>query len=281
MKNVAINVNINNYNASPFDTINSIKKAGFTNIFINWKNYVGKDGTIITGEEQFMYAKNKGLNVIFVHLLCPRMFEVWDENTTLEFDKKFEVFKKDIDDCQRCGIHLAVMHINGGWETESHITDVGLNRLQDMIYYANNKGITIAMENANSLPGGYLESAITNLTCKNFGICYDSGHANCNPYGTKMNFSLFKDKILAVHLHDNHGKFENGPNGEDRDEHLFPFEGNVDWNNILKNLKNCNYQGPVTLELHYDKPYLNMTIDEFYAKAYELAKKLEDMSDKT
>ena len=75
MKNVAINVNINNYNASPFDTINSIKKAGFTNIFINWKNYVGKDGTIITGEEQFMYAKNNNIQKdtqpgVF-HLLIP------------------------------------------------------------------------------------------------------------------------------------------------------------------------------------------------------------------
>ena len=74
-----------------------------------------------------------------------------------------------------------------------------------------------------------------------------------------------KNKILAVHLHDN---------DQSSDLHLLPFDGTIDWDKLLKHLKNANYQGPVTLESCYIDHYLDRSLEDFYKDSYELAKKL-------
>ncbi|MGD9901574.1 MAG: sugar phosphate isomerase/epimerase family protein [Spirochaetales bacterium] len=278
MREVAVSVNLKNVGVTPLHTMQAIKSAGFKNIFISWKDYVDKNGKITTKEQQLEIAKGLGLNVIFVHLICDRMFEVWDEGAEEAFNNKLEIFKRDIDACKNSGVKLAIMHINGGWETEAHINKTGLLRLGEMLKYATKNGIRIAMENANSIPGGYLESAIETFKDDMIGICYDSGHAHCNKYGKTFNFEPFKNRIFAVHLHDNHGNLQNAPDGKDRDEHLIPFDGNIDWQNIMDNLNTSNYVAPITLELHYKEPYLNLTIEEFYKKVFAVATRLSKLA---
>lgn len=56
-----------------------------------------------------------------------------------------------------------------------------------------------------------------------------------------------------------------------------PFEGTLDWEETIKNLKECNYNGPVTLELCYRNEYLDMSIEDFYRKGYEVGEKLKEM----
>ena len=67
--------------------------------------------------------------------------------------------------------------------------------------------------------------------------------------------------FFAVHLHDN---------DKTDDLHLLPFDGTIDWDNVIQKLKDCNYNGPITLELCYRRDYLNLTLDEFYTKGYEI-----------
>ena len=45
---------------------------------------------------------------------------------------------------------------------------------------------------------------------------------------------------MTTHLHDNHGL---------RDEHLLPFEGNIDWMRVLEALQGNGYAGVYLLEL--------------------------------
>lgn len=51
-------------------------------------------------------------------------------------------------------------------------------------------------------------------------------------------------------------------------------------NYVIKNLKECNYDGPITIELCYRYEYLKMEIDEFYQKGYEIGIKLKEMFEK-
>ena len=52
---------------------------------------------------------------------------------------------------------------------------------------------------------------------------------------------------------------------------------------ILKNQKNeiitkdNNYNGPITLEIHYHRDYVNMDINEFYKKGYKIALKIKEI----
>ena len=48
---------------------------------------------------------------------------------------------------------------------------------------------------------------------------------------------------------------------------------------VIKKLRDCNYEGPITLEPCYRYDYLNLTLDEFYKKAYEVGKKISNMFD--
>ena len=45
----------------------------------------------------------------------------------------------------------------------------------------------------------------------------------------------------------------------------------------MKNLKEANYNGPITLEVCYREEYLNINVEDFYKKAYELRNKLLKM----
>ena len=76
---------------------------------------------------------------------------------------------------------------------------------------------------------------------------------------------MFKNKIFAVHLHDN---------DKSDDLHLLPFEGTIDWKELSNNLKKANYTGPITLESCYRYDYLNMTIEDFYKLSLEKAKQI-------
>ena len=58
-----------------------------------------------------------------------------------------------------------------------------------------------------------------------------------------------------MHLHDN---------DQSDDLHLMPFDGTLNWKEVMQNLKNCNYVGPITMELCYRYEYLDMGIEKFY-----------------
>lgn len=115
--------------------------------------------------------------------------------------------------------------------------EIGLKRLQEIVDYAQKLNIKVAFENTKIK--GYLDYVIDNIKNKNVGICFDSGH---------------------YHVHFN-------------DE----FDGTLNWSNVVKNLKECNYSGPITLELCYRYEYLKMGINEFYKRGYEVGNKLKEM----
>jgi len=108
---------------------------------------------------------------------------------------------------------------------------------------------------------------LDNIKDDNVGICFDAGHYHVH-FDDEFNFELFKNRIFAVHLHDN---------DKSDDLHLLPFDGTIDWEYVINKLKDCNYNGPITMELCYRYDYLNMSLDSFYKKGYEVGKKLQEM----
>jgi sugar phosphate isomerase/epimerase len=106
-----------------------------------------------------------------------------------------------------------------------------------------------------------------NIDNKNVGICFDSGHYHAF-FNDELDFSKHKDRIFALHLHDN---------DQSGDQHLIPFDGTLDWENVINNLKFNNYNGPITMEFVYSEKYFDMGMEAFYKKGYEIGKKLKEM----
>jgi sugar phosphate isomerase/epimerase len=84
------------------------------------------------------------------------------------------------------------------------------------------------------------------------GICYDIGHGHLQ--GASGGF----EHARTTHVHDNHG---------DKDEHLWPFEGTVDWPKLIENLVLANYSGPFMFEAR----------SENLSKGREVGERLEEL----
>jgi sugar phosphate isomerase/epimerase len=100
-------------------------------------------------------------------------------------------------------------------------------------------GVTIALENMPSFPfmlGQSVEEMKDLFDGTNLAMCLDIGHANTTKTIQPM-IGAFKDRIVNVHIHDNHG-------GDD--EHLTLGEGNIDFKKAIKDLG--NYEGNFIIE---------------------------------
>lgn len=69
------------------------------------------------------------------------------------------------------------------------------------------------------------------------GICYDSGHGHLQGLTGNLDF------VTTTHIHDNNG---------DRDDHLWPFEGKIEWPAVVEKLVLAKYAGNFVFEARGD-----------------------------
>lgn len=261
MRNIAVAIQNDNEKVTPVQTIEAIKKAGYQEVFIQWYD----EDWEYTQQKQVDLCKQLGLNIIFAHLGYQNINEIWIEGE--EGEKLVERYKNDIKECKDNGITMVIMHLTSGFEAPLY-NEIGLKRIKEIVDYAKELEVKVAFENVKIK--GYLEYVLKNIDNDNVGICYDAGHCHVH-FDDEFPYELFKDKIFAVHLHDN---------DKTDDLHLLPFDGSIDWEYVIRKLKQCNYQGPITLELCYRYHYLDMSLEEFYKKGYEIGEKLNNMWNK-
>src|SRR6266481_5646385 len=73
---------------------------------------------------------------------------------------------------------------------------------------------------------------------EDIGVCYDTGHGHLQ--GNTGGF----EHARTTHIHDNHGE---------KDEHLWPFEGTLDWPRLIEKLVIAKYEGPFIFETRGDE----------------------------
>lgn len=174
---------------------------------------------------------------------------------------------KDLDLMKEKQIDMIVMHLTTHREAPTY-NEIGLERIKKIVKHAKKLGIKIAFENTRKQ--GYLEYVLGNIKDENVGVCFDSGHCHVH-FNDEFDYELFRDRYFAVHLHDN---------DKTDDLHLLPFDGTIDWDNVLSKLKENNYNGPLTLELCYRYDYLKQSIEDFYKEGYNRGIQLEEIYNK-
>lgn len=255
MKDLAVCISNDNQLVNPFQTIDAIEESGFRNVFIQWYD---KDFEV-SQLEQYNYVKSKGLNIIFAHLGYKDLNNIWlDNEIGVSLVNKY---LRNIDEIYSLGINMVVMHLANGYDAP-RFNKLGLSRFKKICDYALEKNIKVAFENTK-IPG-YQEYILDNIDNSNVGICFDSGHYHCH-FKDNYDFKRFYDKIICIHIHDNHGEF---------DEHLLPGDGNINFDQVFNGLKIANYNSYLTLELCYRNQYTNMSINDFYKFGYDIGIKL-------
>src|SRR5271168_4276082 len=130
-----------------------------------------------------------------------------------------------------------ILHMGGSRETaDPRKRDAAFSSLEHLVLHAHHRGVTIAVENTTSEMGdpAYLRAFVDETRLTGLRFNFDIGHAHLadGPEAERIEraFAPLRDLVAGVHLHDNHG---------DKDEHLAPYAGTIDWESAVKLLKSA------------------------------------------
>jgi sugar phosphate isomerase/epimerase len=140
------------------------------------------------------------------------------------------------------GGDVAVLHLPGEYgcaADDSSVRAAVHASLDALTAFAREQGVRIALENTPDDNTAALESLFARYGADVLGLCYDSGHGHIAGNGLDR-LAVLKDRLLAIHLHDNDGK---------SDQHRLPYDGGVDWSRLMSLIAASPYRKPLTLEL--------------------------------
>jgi sugar phosphate isomerase/epimerase len=246
----------------PFgELIQLIKEAGFQSVMIWWGE---REDDSVPKERKPDIVRKAGLKLLNAHLPFTMVDALWKD--TLDGEEMFEIYSSYIDDCKIHEIPTAIMHTTN--RDAPHPNKIGLTRFRKLIEKAEKNGVNIAIENV-FMPE-YMDYVFNNIESERLKFCYDSGHANCFTPEIDM-LAKYGDKLAALHLHDNDGS---------GDQHLLPFNGNINWEQIMAQLKRFKFDGPLALEV-FARENDGTTAPQYLSEAMKRVQKLKGFCDLT
>jgi sugar phosphate isomerase/epimerase len=119
--------------------------------------------------------------------------------------------------------------------------EAAMTCIEHLRAFAKPLGVRILLENIPnelSAPDRLVEFIHT-MHFEDIGVCFDCGHAHMMG-GVCESFEILKNHICSTHLHDNH---------KDKDSHLLPGQGTIDWAETMKLLRTAPQTPPLLLEI--------------------------------
>jgi sugar phosphate isomerase/epimerase len=143
--------------------------------------------------------------------------------------------KRVIDVAEDLPYSRLILHMGGSRETaDPRKRDAAFSSLEHLVLHAHHRGVTIAVENTTSEMGdpAYLRAFVDETRLTGLRFNFDIGHAHLadGPEHERIEkaFAPLRELAVSAHIHDNHG---------DKDEHLPPYDGSIDWESSVKILK--------------------------------------------
>ena len=157
-------------------------------------------------------------------------------------------YKHAIDVAEDLPFPRLVMHLGGSRETaDPRKRDAAFSSLEHLVLHAKHAGVTIALENTLSEMGepSYLRAFVEETRLSGLRFCFDIGHANLMDglpeERIEKAFATMRELVATAHIHDNRGE---------KDEHLPPFAGAINWAAAAKLLASAPGNPlPLVLEL--------------------------------
>jgi sugar phosphate isomerase/epimerase len=162
--------------------------------------------------------------------------------------------KRALEVAERVPFDVMVLHFGGSRDSDDpRRWDVAFSSLENLALFARQRGVTLALENTTSemATPANLRNFLEQTRLPGLRLCFDSGHAQIDG-GAIPALETMGSLAITAHLHDNHG---------DKDEHLLPYAGTIDWEKLLKAMPQ---DLPVLLELR-EQPSGSPTFQEIRA----------------
>ncbi len=116
-------------------------------------------------------------------------------------------------------------------------------------------GVRLAVENMgnrSSFSVDVLDWFFDRYPPEYVGWCFDSGHSH--QAGDFERLRPFGERLIALHLHDNHGGL---------DEHQPPFFGTIDWSDTMGWIASTGYAKPINFEITHRTEHFGGTMLEY------------------
>lgn len=170
--------------------------------------------------------------------------------------------KRALEVAEQVPFRFLIVHLGEREDTWSpRALEFSITALEHLRAFANPLGVKLLVENLQgevAQPSNIVE--ILNAGhFRDIGVCLDVGHAHLDE-GITAAFSALKPLLRSSHLHDNHGE---------RDEHLWPGEGTIAWDEVYEGLKTAPQTPAGVLEIHYSLGDAPEAVAEKAAKAFE------------
>ncbi len=229
------------------DRIKYVYDAGFKYIDLSLYTVSENDALIISDDYQktvdriIKYAQEK--NIQFVQCHSPNTNPL-DKN---QFEKAVKWNIRAIEICGALGIPNMVIH--SGWDpnaTKKEWFQRNKAFFERLFETMEKHNVNVLHENTTSanMPWYYPKTGADMVEFSNyvnhpmFHSCWDTGHANIEGNQYEEILSLGND-LYAIHFNDNRGS---------QDEHIIPYFGTLNIDEIMCALKEINYRGSFTFE---------------------------------
>lgn len=152
--------------------------------------------------------------------------------------------KHALDVAEMLPFQIMVVHVGNSRDSDDpRLWDAAFTSLEHLAIFAKHRGVLLTVENT---PGelatpAKLRHFLEDTRLPNLKLCFDVGHAHMDGEAVS-GFDLVRDLAASTHIHDNHG---------DKDEHLLPYEGSVEWDKLLANFPDTL---PMIFELKDQQP---------------------------
>jgi sugar phosphate isomerase/epimerase len=152
--------------------------------------------------------------------------------------------KRALETAESIPFRNLILHLGeNGDEWSPRTIEYAITALEHLGAFAHPLGVRLLVENLPSEPSlperlmyileaGHLDQV---------GVCLDLGHAHIT-VGVSDAISTLEKRIVAVHVHDNHGL---------KDEHLWPGDGSIDWPVTARKLNALATPPAIVLEISH------------------------------
>lgn|ERR1700690_276450 len=175
--------------------------------------------------------------------------------------------KRALEVAERAPFRYLVQHMGHGRQmADPKKMDAAFNSLEHLCVFAKQRGVTIALENTPDEMGAPVSLAqfVKETHLHDLRICFDVGHAHLDG-ALEAGFEAVRERVVTAHIHDNHGE---------KDEHLLPFEGTLDWDVAFAAIAGAPEPAALVLELK-EQAGGGPSLDQVSAAFDKIEKKVE------
>lgn len=150
--------------------------------------------------------------------------------------------KRAIEVAELVPFRFLVQHIGNTNESDdTRRFEAALSSIEHLRAFAKPLGVTLLVENIPneiSTPERLME-LLRILRYDDLGVCFDTGHAHMMST-VHQAFGVLESRIRSTHVHDNDGN---------RDSHLWPGDGTVDWEQTMQRLRAAPHNPALLMEI--------------------------------